>query len=79
MGSTSSAPGTDARSFFTAGDGGMAFDQRLLGILVCPRCKGDIVYDQPGSRLVCKACCLAYPIRDDIPIMLEGEAERTEQ
>jgi hypothetical protein len=57
----------------------MSFDERLLGILVCPKCKGDLQFDQPGARLVCRSCCLAYPIRDDIPIMLEAEAERIDK
>ena len=79
MAFTSMAPGRDARGFFTAGDGEMTFDERLLDILVCPKCKGDLEHDRPGSRLVCGSCRLAYPIRDDIPIMLEAEAERIEK
>lgn len=76
MGFRVSAPGTTARSFFTARGGVMAFDERLLEILVCPRCKGDLEHRSEGPSLVCNACKLAYPIRDDIPVMLEGEAER---
>jgi len=76
---TSSAPGSDARGFFTARDGEMTFDARLLDVLVCPKCKGSLEHDQPGSRLVCRTCCLAYPISDGIPIMLETEAERLEK
>jgi uncharacterized protein YbaR (Trm112 family) len=51
-------------------------DRRLLEILVCPKCKGDLDCDPEGRRLVCRACRLAYPIKDDIPVMLESEAER---
>jgi uncharacterized protein len=52
-------------------------DRRLLEILVCPRCKGDLDCDpEEGRRLVCRVCRLAYPIKDDIPVMLESEAER---
>lgn len=46
-------------------------DPRLLEILVCPLCKGPLDYRKPQAELVCKACRLAYPIQDDIPVMLE--------
>jgi LSD1 subclass zinc finger protein len=49
-------------------------DKRLLDILVCPVCKGPLIYDKGASELVCKADRLAYPIRDGIPVMLEDEA-----
>lgn len=49
-------------------------DPRLIEILVCPLCKGPLDYRKEAHELVCKACRLAYPIRDDIPIMLEDEA-----
>ena len=49
-------------------------DPKLLEILVCPLCKGPLVYRQAQGELVCKADKLAYPIRDDIPVMLEEEA-----
>ena len=51
-------------------------DKRLLDILVCPVCKGPLIYDKPKAELICKADRLAYPIRDDIPVMLEDEARR---
>ena len=51
-------------------------DKKLLEILVCPLCKGPLRYDKAKSELVCKADRLAYPIRDDIPVMLEDEARR---
>jgi uncharacterized protein YbaR (Trm112 family) len=54
----------------------MALDKRLLEILVCPQCKGDLEYDLQAARLICKACKLAYPVKDDIPVMLVDEAER---
>jgi uncharacterized protein YbaR (Trm112 family) len=54
----------------------MALDERLLEILVCPKCKGCLKYDRDDSRLICGTCRLAYPVRDDIPVMLEQEAER---
>lgn len=49
-------------------------DARLLEILVCPICKGPLEYRKADKELVCKPCKLAYPIRDDIPVMLEDEA-----
>jgi uncharacterized protein YbaR (Trm112 family) len=47
---------------------------QLLAILVCPRCRGELEYREPESALVCHACELRYPVRDDIPIMLVDEA-----
>jgi uncharacterized protein YbaR (Trm112 family) len=49
-------------------------DRELLDILACPQCKGRIEYNAAKSALVCKACKLEYPIRDDIPVMLVDEA-----
>ncbi len=51
-------------------------DKKLLDILVCPICKGPLQYDKEHSELICKVDRLAYPIRDDIPVMLEGEARQ---
>lgn len=49
---------------------------RLLDILVCPLCKGPLLYRKSAQELICKPCRLAYPVRDDIPVMLEDEARR---
>ncbi len=49
-------------------------DTRLLDILVCPICKASLEYRKADNELVCKPCKLAFPIRDDIPIMLADEA-----
>jgi uncharacterized protein YbaR (Trm112 family) len=49
-------------------------DKKLLDILVCPLCKGPLLYRKGEQELICKADRLAYPIRDDIPVMLEEEA-----
>lgn len=51
-------------------------DARLLDILVCPVCKGNLEFRKADQELVCRPCRLAYPIRDDIPIMLEDEARQ---
>lgn len=49
-------------------------DKKLLDILVCPLCKGELIYKKEAKELICKFDRLAYPIRDDIPVMLEEEA-----
>lgn len=61
-------------------------DPRLLEILVCPICKGPLLWRREGAELqgmrreaaelVCKACRLAYPVKDGIPVMLEEEARK---
>ena len=51
-------------------------DNKLLDILACPICKGKLVFVKEKNELVCKADRLAYPIRDDIPVMLEDEARQ---
>lgn len=49
-------------------------DKKLLDILACPICKSALIYDKEHQELICKADNLAFPIRDDIPVMLEDEA-----
>jgi len=51
-------------------------DSKLLDILVCPVCKGPLLYRKESEELICKADRLAFPIRDDIPVMLESEARQ---
>ncbi len=51
-------------------------DKKLLEILVCPLCKGKLIYDAEAEELICRADRLAFPIRDDIPVMLEEEARK---
>ncbi|HKJ92092.1 MAG TPA: Trm112 family protein [Longimicrobiales bacterium] len=53
-------------------------DERLLEILVCPKCKGALEYRVEDGELVCHACRLRYEVRDDIPIMLIDEAKPLE-
>ncbi|MEE9576015.1 MAG: Trm112 family protein [Gemmatimonadota bacterium] len=53
----------------------MALDERLLEILACPKCKGELEYREAEDSLLCHACRLRYRIEDDIPIMLIDEAE----
>jgi uncharacterized protein YbaR (Trm112 family) len=52
----------------------MVLSKELLEILACPKCKGEIFLKEKGDGLVCKACRLVYPIKEDIPIMLIDEA-----
>jgi uncharacterized protein YbaR (Trm112 family) len=54
----------------------MAISKDLLDILACPQCKGDVYLNEAGDGLVCNACRLMYPIKDDIPVMLIDEAVR---
>ena len=54
----------------------MNLDPLLLEILVCPDCKGTLTVDQDHDELLCNGCGLAYPVRDNIPIMLVDEARR---
>ncbi len=49
-------------------------DKKLLDILACPLCKGELKYEKDKNELVCKFDGLAFPVRDNIPVMLESEA-----
>ena len=49
-------------------------DRKLLAILVCPICKGELCYDRQAAELLCVADGLAFPIRDGVPVMLAEEA-----
>lgn len=51
-------------------------DKQLLSMLVCPLCKGTLKYDKDAAELLCIFDGLAFPIRDGVPVMLEGEARR---
>lgn len=53
-------------------------DKNLIEILACPICKGEIVYDSSNQELICKFDRLAYPVVNDIPVMLESRARRLE-
>jgi uncharacterized protein len=49
---------------------------KLLEILVCPVTKGPLIYDKAAQELISKSARLAYPIRNEIPVMLEDEARK---
>jgi len=50
-------------------------NKELLDILACPKCKGELLYNENKNILICDSCKLAYPIEDDIPIMLIEQAK----
>ncbi len=52
----------------------MPINKDLLEILACPRCKGPIQPASDPDSLICGRCRLRYPVRDDIPVMLDEEA-----
>ena len=52
----------------------MNIDPALLEIIVCPACRSDLKAE--GEELVCAGCGLAYPVRDDIPVLLVDEARK---
>ncbi len=60
----------------TLAAGGSWVDPKLLEILVCPLCKGPLVYRRAAGELICKADRLGFPIRDGIPVMLEEDARK---
>ena len=51
-------------------------DPKLLDILVCPLCKGPLLYKKADNELICKPDRLAFQIKDGIPVMLEDEARK---
>ena len=51
-------------------------DKKLLQILVCPLCKGNLIHIEAKEELVCRADRIAFPVRDGIPVMLEVEARK---
>ena len=53
-----------------------AIDPKLLEILVCPLCKGPLVYRKDADELVCKPDRLAFPVKDGLPVMLEEDARK---
>ncbi|MCA6064041.1 Trm112 family protein [Thalassolituus marinus] len=51
-------------------------DKQLVAMLVCPLCKGKLKLDNEQQELLCTFDGLAFPVRDGVPVMLEGEARR---
>ncbi len=52
------------------------FDEKLLEILACPLCRGDLRYDKNANELICETSKLAFRIEDGIPILLIDEARK---
>jgi uncharacterized protein len=57
----------------------MNLNPTLLEIIVCPACHAKLRVDDAASELVCTGCGLAYPVKDDIPVLLVDEARRPDQ
>ena len=53
----------------------MPLSEKLLAIIVCPKCKGVLELTPEGDGLDCEACKLRYPIENDVPVLLTAEAE----
>ena len=71
-------PGTSAGVPDTSSGDTVKIDDWLLEILACPACHAPLREDDAASELVCTnaECALAYPVRDDIPVLLVDEARR---
>jgi uncharacterized protein YbaR (Trm112 family) len=56
----------------------LKLDPSLLAIFACPVCHAPLRADEAADELVCtsETCGLAYPVRDDIPVLLADEARR---
>lgn len=55
----------------------MNLDEKLLDLIVCPACHAALAVDNAAEELVCTGCGLAYPVRDDIPVLLVDEARKS--
>jgi uncharacterized protein YbaR (Trm112 family) len=53
-------------------------DRRMLGMLVCPCTRTELIYDAARQELVSRTARLAFPIRDGIPVMLESDARKVD-
>lgn len=52
----------------------MNLDPGLLDVVVCPACRAPLRADDDATELVCTGCSTAYPVHDDIPVLLPGAA-----
>lgn len=51
-------------------------DKKILEIIVCPLCKGQLLYQRDNQELICRFDRLAFPIQDGIPMMLDSAARK---
>lgn len=63
-----------AQIYYNYSRKGYRMDKKLLAIIACPICKGKLVYHKDQQELICKVDRKAFPIRDDIPVMLIEES-----
>lgn len=49
-------------------------DKKLMAMLACPVCKGELKFDRERQELICRADAMAFPIKEGIPVMLATEA-----
>jgi uncharacterized protein len=54
----------------------MEVEDWVLDIIVCPKCRAGLRSDADADELVCSSCGLAYPVRDNIPVLLIEEARQ---
>jgi len=54
-------------------------DKRILEIIACPKCKGDLEYDQKREILICKKDGIYYEIKNNIPILLVDKAKKLDE
>ncbi len=54
-------------------------DERLLAILACPRCRGELRYEENREILICEECSLYYEIREGIPVLLPDSGKPLEE
>ena len=54
----------------------MKLDSRLTATLVCPVCKGALVWDEEKTRFACPRCALGFQMKDQIPNMIPQEADK---
>lgn len=52
----------------------MGMSEELLAILACPKCRGGLAVLPARDGLLCAPCALVYPVREEIPVLLEDEA-----
>jgi hypothetical protein len=59
-----------------SGSGENRLNKKLLPLLVCPRCHGELLYARRSKELVCERDRLAFPLRNGVPVLLEMDARR---